>query len=325
MTCIVWLIALGWVGQAEAACPEIDATLRSAESDVVSYFLADAQKALDEAVVGMGCGAVNSRQLARYWQTQGMVWMFEDDPRVDGAFAASRRDDADYFLADFGEDARARWEAARLPVGDGAPLVLKGMGPSETVWVDGRLLDGSAPLGLHVVQVGDATPRFAAVVPVEGVEPVMVVVPRLDSTGSPVPVPVGPVEAPVLPTFASPLTATGRRVVDANGRAMNWRRDVKPLAMRHGVGADALVKMRANTLRQVGSGALTAGGLYGTYLFGWELLRGKSREPGTMTTGLMISGLTGLVGALGFMKQRSDRKELREQVRLGAEMALVNE
>ena len=344
---------------ASAACPDIDASLGSAEQDVVAYFLADAQTALDQAVEGFGCAAGTARQRARYWQTQAVVWSFEGDGRAESGLAAAKREDPDWFFEDFGEDLRTQWQDAILPSGPAVSLVVKGKSPAERVWVDGTPVEDAVGPGLHLLQVGVEVPRVARVFPaVEGRITIAVPAASADVGISPEPTPLavpapvvvpGPVVAPapevvaapeVVPEpvvapqpadpapdrlaarFAVPLGGVGRRTVDANGRVLTWKGDVIALAEQRADGLRAIRQLRGNTWRQVGAGAVAAGGGYATYLFGWEALVGRSGNPQVTSTALIVSGTATLLGVSSFLRLRRGRARLRDAVRAEASRAL---
>ncbi|MCB9679200.1 MAG: hypothetical protein H6737_29120 [Alphaproteobacteria bacterium] len=349
---------MAWAAPAVADCPDIDAQIRSAESDLLSYFLADAQKALGAAVEGMACGEpLSAEQVARYWQAQAMIWSFQEDERAASAFAASKARGADHFNDDYGSKYRAIWEAAAVPSGAANPLVVRGIGDDEKVWIDGVLAgDPAASAGLHLVQIGGASPRFARAVefPASGsltlsvpaptapepvVAPVPVVVepdpdpqpePKPDPQPEPKPDPVGPAPEPVGPALAeafarydAPLQGLGRKVADAEGRAMSWRGEVIPLAKSQASGRAALRKMPGNTVGQIGMLGVAAAGAYSSYLFGWEVTTGRSQSPPAMTSALVASALVAVTGLSGRMWLAARRKKNKGAIRDAASSALA--
>ncbi|MEZ4317333.1 MAG: hypothetical protein R3F61_07505 [Myxococcota bacterium] len=335
---------LGTVAHAE--CPEVDTALRSAESDLLSFFLADAQRALGTAVDGMACGdPVTPVQVSRYFQAQAMIWSFEEDPRADRAFAASKLGDPEYFNGDYGAEYRARWESAASPSGASADLVLRGRGDGEDVWLDGVVLKKlRAPVGMHLVQVGEGAPRYARAIEVSEDGALTLSLPAAPVTAPVAPAPVpepapdpvapGPVPEPapdpVAPKpvagtdlkFQAPLSGMGRSLADAKGQAMSWRADVVPLAKTQASGREALGKLPMNTVGQVGAVAVVGAGAYGTYLFGWERFRGRSQDPAVMTSAMVISGIVAVTGITYRSRLAQQRKKHRIAARDAASRAL---
>jgi len=319
-------LLLVFLPTASAECPEVDAKLAAAESDLVSYFLADAQRALGEVVEGLGCGEpVSAEHLARYWQAQAMIWDFQEDPRADSAFVASKRRGTDFFNADYGAKSRAKWEAVELVETPLNPVVVRGMASDDRVWVDG--VEQSEPVaapGLHLIQVGPELARFSRAVDMPLTGELVVSIPLAASPPEPVPVPLPAAPAPsAADGFVPPYQGVGRLVADSEGRAMSWRKDIYPLARTQSSGREAIRKARLNTVAQVGSLTVAGAGAYATYLFGWELTTGRSADSDGITTALLLSSVVAISGASGRMRLARTRKKQRAAIRDAASQAAL--
>ena len=197
-------------------CADPAAQLQSAERDAVSFFLNDAQLQVAATLDALGCSApADPALLARLWQTQALIWMFQEaDAKAARGWYAARRTHPETWNPDFGDEARAAYEASTPDAGIDAPLRLRGVGEDDWVSLDGVASrpERIAP-GLHILQVGTGdTARYAVVLDVgAGGEEVVVAVPGVvtpDLIGAtiaaPSPVPT-PEPTPLLPPEPTPL------------------------------------------------------------------------------------------------------------------------
>lgn len=146
-------------------CPDVGAALQQAESDVLAYYLQDAQTALDRVVEGLGCsGPVDPTVHRRYWQAQGMLWSFQGDARWEAAIRASRAR-GEGWNEDYGEGPeRERWvAAAEEPAGEPVTVELRNHTAEVRLWVDGVSTEPplSLPPGLYLIQGGAAEDAIA--------------------------------------------------------------------------------------------------------------------------------------------------------------------
>lgn len=183
-----------------AQCGDPAALLTSAENDIVSFFLADAERTLDEAVEAFGCSTLAEPvELARLFQARGMVRVLRDE---DGApeLAASRALAPELWNADYGEQSRALWSEAQLD-GQGT-LEVKGLPKGHGLAVDGQVVGDqrSFAVGPHLLQVLEGErPYYARTVSLGPDAPVVVSIPASGAVGAEV-------------SEASPAVATGRGV-----------------------------------------------------------------------------------------------------------------
>lgn len=123
---------------------------------------------LAAAEEALGCAPVARETLVRFWLVEGGLLVALGDAEADLSFAAARRLDADAWLADLPDAARAAWRAAVAPEGTGG---LSFDVSGRPVLVDGAPWDGAeVAAGLHAVQVADTAGaiRFGAIVYVGG-------------------------------------------------------------------------------------------------------------------------------------------------------------
>ncbi len=310
---IVTLIAAAAIGQ-EARCPDSLLAVRSAEQDVVSYFLRDAELGLTEAIAGMGCGAQASReQLAPFWLAQGVIWSFMDDERADYAYAAARAADPDYFMSDYGDAVRARWERSTAPAGGTGELLLRGLEGTDWVAIDGT--EATEPYkvspGFHLLQVGTAEQaRFARLLDMEPESEVTVVVPT-DGGSAPTMQLAGVV---AFADVAPPIRRKGRSYLDANDEKVSWRLEVQPIAAADPTGRTSLQLYRSNLAAGVGVSAVGVGALYSTYMFAWDATAGHNLDSGaawtlTATSAAATGGAAVLVARI-LKKRRAHRTDI---------------
>lgn len=179
------LIACLVAGPAGAAeCPDPGAELQSVESDIVSFFLSDAETSLVAAVDAFACSRpATTEEVARLLLAKGMILRLQED--LDGsshAFASARGIDPRTFNEDYGDGARVAWEAAAAPEGKPARVDLRNLGAAEKAWVDGAPA-AAIPLvmnpGLHLLQAGGDVPRFARLMDVEAGQELTVTMPAI--------------------------------------------------------------------------------------------------------------------------------------------------
>lgn len=177
---VLALIAMAHASPADdaAECPDPDSAIRSAEDDALSLYLAGAQESLDSAVEGFACGRpVSSKAHRRFWQTQAIVWHYQEDARARDAFATSKIREQ-VWNTDFGESGPEfdLWTSSEVDAGL-ALLEFRGLRPDDRVFVDG--LAQTAPfyvdIGYHILQVGPAGEdmRFARALRVERTETIV--------------------------------------------------------------------------------------------------------------------------------------------------------
>ena len=307
-----------------AECADVEAAISSAEQDLVSFYLSDAQHSLEEAIEGIGCGSapVAPVQLSRYWQAQAMVWAFQDesDPRIDEAWAASKLGDPTHFNEDYGDKARQAWEAAKPEVEHFSELSLRGAEEGAKVWVDGQLIDGlQVPLGFHILQVGTESPSFARALHIQG-ESLTVALPAAESTSEP-PKETKVIEGPPPPPKVEhpPLRFVGNQVYDREDKRVRFR-EIRSVLRSYPEGKLLLNGRRNNLIAQGAALSVAAGTGYATYLFVWDLTDGHNLES-SISTSLVSTSL--LVGALALAVERNlmvqRKKDKRKLVEAAAE------
>ena len=254
------LLALTLAHADECANPV--ALLQSAEQDAVNFYLNEADTDLAKAVEAFGCsGKATNTDIARLWQTRGMVSMLrEDDEAAVRAFAASKVADPDNWNEDFGDKAKAMWAGAAEMQGDSLGLTLRGVGKEDWVLVDGH--DAGADLdlspGLHLIQVGtgDAA-RFAKVIVVEGGEDQELTVPANESQSLPIAETTASIKKKSKVKVA-PLITAGVAAAVAGGAtflAAQERQAFFDMSGSFDAAGSTSHYKRANTLSYVGIGA----------------------------------------------------------------------
>lgn len=292
-----------------ADCPDGAAAIQSAERDVVSYYLADAQASLAEAATAFGCSRADTPLLARYWLAQGMLWHLGDDPRYPAALAAAKQLEPDLFTEDFGTELRTEWlDSERLP-GDLVSVVVRGKDRSDSILVDGMLSEPAEALpGMHLIQLrrgGEIV--FGRLVSVEAGTTT-----TLDARVA-APAPIGPVAGA---SFEGPVSLR-RGLRDGSGERLSTF-ELATVVGSSEPGLSALKRHRRTNLLQIPALALVGVGAYGTYLGTWELSVGDTLSGGQRTL-LLGSGLVSLVGGAAWevllrTKRRKHRKQLVELV-----------
>ncbi len=138
-----------------------------AESETVSFYLAEAATSLKKAVDALGCSEhASAEQVARLFLIDGMVAHFQkDDAEARISFAVARELAPELWNHDFGEKARAIYESAESAEGAPTRLVFHNLGGADQVRVDGRVQGRSVRVepGRHLLQVGPGPARFARV------------------------------------------------------------------------------------------------------------------------------------------------------------------
>jgi hypothetical protein len=298
------------VAVAFADCPPIAASLRRAEEDVVAYFIADAETALQQAATGFGCSTTTREELVRFWLVQAMIWDLAGDERADRALAAARALDPEQFTTDLGQALQTRWtETPPAALSPAIDLRIRGLRAGDRVLVDGQPASPpTTPPGLHVVQVarGDEI-VLGRVLDAEVGDPITV---RLTDNGaSPTTSTAGPTLDYTLPT---PLTLeNGLR--DANGVRRDFAYEVVPAALTRAAGRELHRERRTNAGYQVAASSLAVLGAYGTYLASWKYLhddqgRGVS---GGAALGLGLAAVGGVTWEIGLQRRRrATRAEL---------------
>ncbi|MEZ4321570.1 MAG: hypothetical protein R3F61_29120 [Myxococcota bacterium] len=302
---------------ARAECPPLEPKLDDAQRDTLSFFLSDAQASLASAETSFGCASVEPAVLARYWLIQAMIWhLQEQEGRADAALAAAKVADGNTFVSDLGDELRALWESAEVPVAETVRVRVRGMKKSDGLRVDTREMPEVVVVpGLHLVQVvRDGTVVFGRVadVPAAGMELVLAEGPEPET-----PAVTGSI---ALPAVAGPLQMKGSRVLDGAGSKVSFNDAVLPLSIVSAGGVDSWAERRRNgRLQRVALGTTAVGG-WVTYLFSWDLLVGENLPPGR-AAGLAAGGLavagTGLVWeSVLLAKRRANRKRTVELANL---------
>ncbi len=303
-------------------CPDPAVSLGRAESDALSYFLADAEAGLAKAMDAWACGPpATPDHIARYLRIKGLLAHYgEKDDISTMAFAAAKRLGGPY-NDDYGDEVRTLWEEATLPEGEPATLVLKGLEEGERVWVDGLPTELSAAPGFHLLQVAptEDAARFARLLLAEPAAELVVSV-----TGVPLPAPApapAPAQEPepepepddgiewgprVIPeraqAIAPPLVhLEGNAYEDGDTDPLRWRADVLPLARYDVDGRIARRRYRNTRIGQLVAATLTTGFAYSAYLQAWDLTTGHNQPPGRSGLGtLFFTGAAVGTGAWGW-------------------------
>lgn len=264
-----------FVGIARADdCPPVEPTIRRAEEDALSYFLADAELALDEAAVGFGCQPTNRATLVRYWLAKAMVWQLADDPRLPDALAAARALDGNQFTNDLGGELKSLWaETDPAPLSPALPLKIRGLKRTDRVLVDVEAVDPpSTPPGLHLVQVErDGTIVFGRIVAADAGATLTLSLTEAtarpsDATDSNTGATGGGLDY----TVPLPMQIQGGRILDAADARVDFAYQVVPAALTSMDGRETLRRRRRNARSQVltvGAGLLAG---YLTYLAGYR-------------------------------------------------------
>jgi hypothetical protein len=317
-------------------CPDPAVTLGRAESDALSFFLADAEAGLAATLEAWSCGpAASPEHLGRFLRIKGLLAMYADDPEAASRAFAASKGIGGTFHDDYGADARALWDSAESPEGEPATLQLKGLRDGEQLWVDGLPSEPTAAPGLHLLQVApgdgelarfarlfDAQPAAELLVAVSGEVPVPAPVPE------PEPEPEDPEEPEpdhgiawgprVIPKRAQPIAPPlaphpehRNRYLDADGDEYRWRSDVLPLGRYDIDGAIARRRYRRTRAGQIV--AFTSTGLFAylAYLNAWDVTTGHNR-PTSSSAGatLLCAGLSVGSGLWGrhLLKKRPEHR-----------------
>jgi len=169
---------------AEPACPDPVAELGSAENDIVSFFLSDAETSLSETVDAFGCSRpATAEDVARLLLAKGMILRFQEDlAGAERAFASARAVSPETYNEDYGDEVKGAWASAASLDGKPARVAIRNLGAAERLWLDGT--EASAPLevapGLHLLQAGAEVPRFARLLDVTAADELTVTLPALD-------------------------------------------------------------------------------------------------------------------------------------------------
>jgi len=168
----------------EPACPDPLAELGSAENDIVSFFLSDAETSLAEAVDAFGCSRLaTAEDVARLLLAKGMILRFQEDlAGAERAFASARAVSPETYNEDYGDEVKAVWASSPSLDGKPALVAIRNLGAVERLWLDGT--ESAAPLkvapGLHLLQAGAEVPRFARLLDVAAADELTVTLPALD-------------------------------------------------------------------------------------------------------------------------------------------------
>lgn len=153
---IFLLLAVAGAAVAATPCEDPSTWIASAERNVVRYFLTEAEADLAKAEEAFGCSALPDQELlARLWLTEGVLLTLQgDEPGSQRAFSAARRLAPDLWREDYGDELRARWEAAPVAEGRGR-IELHPLPKDALVGLDGSFAKPplKPPPGLHLVQV----------------------------------------------------------------------------------------------------------------------------------------------------------------------------
>ena len=98
----------------DAECQDPEARIRKAESEVLYNNLSEAVLVAKDAVNAMGCSPkLSSEYVARFFQANGMVKYFEEDPEAATLyFAAAKRASPDQWNTDYGDEAKVLFDTA---------------------------------------------------------------------------------------------------------------------------------------------------------------------------------------------------------------------
>ncbi len=221
-------------------CEDPKKTMLDAENEIVSFFLADAEKSLDATVRALSCSSKATDDFAaRLMRAKGMLLFLRADS--DGAgerFAAARTLDPDGWNPDFGVKAKELFDAATPVQGASSPLKLRNLGRNDWVAVDG--MEVASPFkvepGFHLIQVGDADgpSRFAQVLGVGVDEPIELTVP--EPLAPPREVAAGDCPAGASPTTTSVVAAQLQGVELVTASRDPGKINPRAAALRAGVG-----------------------------------------------------------------------------------------
>jgi len=161
-----------------AQCPNPATLIASAENDIVSFFLVDAEISLDGAVDAYACAPLaQPDELARLWQARGVIRFLRDEDAT-LELAASRALAPELWNEDYGEKCHALWLDARSD--EEGTVRFKGLPKGHWIAVDGRTFNPRQPLsaGPHLFQVVEGEqPYYARAVEVSRDAPVLVTIP----------------------------------------------------------------------------------------------------------------------------------------------------
>ena len=187
-------------------CPDAAEAVEVAERLVLFADLERGKEALVLVEAAFACGPpADAATLARMWIVEGALLTDAGDPAGGSAlYASARRTGPGVWIAAFGPEKQAQYEAAALPRGAGT-LTLDGTaGTRGTTWVDGGVVEVPSLIsaGAHLVQYGaDGHVRFAQVVVVSDAQVLHVLVPPDPHPAPPEPTAV----APAVPLARSPI------------------------------------------------------------------------------------------------------------------------
>lgn len=251
------LFFLTW---SHAACPDLEQAVASAESAVAELRIDDATSLLAEAERALECEWADPLQLARLWNAEGVLAVYEGDEAASGmSFAAARRVAPSMFGAHYGSKMKARWEAAEQPSTTGEVSLDEPLPEGAEARVDGTPQGAPWQLatGLHVVQVGGvAAPSFGRVIEVQQGIPLMLqpqlpIVDASEPAGSG-PLPVRRRKSPTLLIGSAAALAVGGAML---GLAFREQQAVIPKS-------ETVPQLKAARSRQLGFG-YTGYGLVG--------------------------------------------------------------
>ena len=148
-----------------AQCADPAELIASAENDIISFFLVDAEISLDEAVEAYACAPLaQPAELARLWQARGVIRLLQDEDAT-LELAASRALAPEVWNEDYGEKSHALWLTAKSD--DQGTVRFKGLPKGHWIAVDGRTFNPKRLLstGPHLFQiVDDEQPYYARAV-----------------------------------------------------------------------------------------------------------------------------------------------------------------
>lgn len=297
------------IGWAFADCPDVNANVRRAEEDVVSYFIADAKTALQTAGRGLECSRADKPTLVRYWLASAMVWQLSDDPRAATALAAARALDPQQFTDDLGAALREQWAATDpAPLSPAIEMKIRGLRASDRVLVDNvPTSPPTTPPGLHLIQVlrGDEVIIGKVVEASIGDRITIALDDNTSVTASPVGGPSG-----LDYSFPTPFTLDGG-LRDATGAQRNFVLDVLPASLMREPGRLAFTKRRRNAGAQVAATSLAIVGSYVAYLGTWRFLNDDRSRGASIGTGVGAGVLAaaGLTWEIGLVRQRRATKQ----------------
>lgn len=160
--CISMLLGLALASPSYAACEDPATVVRNAESDIESFYLADAERYTDQAIEAFGCSpAADPLLLARLWQARGMVLYLQgNDATLE--LAASKALNAEGWNKNYGAKPQAVFDGAS--VGGSGGVRLKGAHANDWIAIDGRKNADTKSLtaGPHLLQVGRSDVAYYA-------------------------------------------------------------------------------------------------------------------------------------------------------------------